>query len=1004
MHHPVASRCGAPSGDDVIKADDELRVASDGGLNEEILEELLALRSAADFRGLRAARPELAAPLLKSQLRELSAAPGYGAGFERLLYLLDAAEADIDVVWAEYERALNEATAAGEELAAEESAVREALDRGDLERVLELTVSAIPRAAAAGLGAGASMLHELRGLALLRRHSAERSADVESAIEELERARFLAPPGPPSGSVLMHLAFAYSDRLRGDLADNTEVAVELLRLAVVEVAGADVPDLAAMVDTNLAFGLMRRMRGERVDNLGEAVDACERALSHRSLERDPVDWAYSQLNLGDALDQLELTRGARGVSDRAKEPYEAVIRAAKAIPEKWLVGLAHHGVGRLYLRAAQLNVEDIVDAAESGHELSAEVDAQALAVAREQLERACAQLEDAEHQVYRGRALAGLAEALTLQDDVAAAIDVGRQALVILRPTNAPRACLAVAGQLGTQLAVAGRWDEATAVFRDAVAAADLTFYAQLERSSSDEEQRRAGNVYRWAAYAIARTGDAEGAALVLENGRAREIRRRIDSRREDSRLAELPESLRDAYVAAAAHLGSSPLGEDAAVASRAYAEVVSAIRDVPGYESFGAGARLEELTAAAEPGWPVIYVNPTPFGTLLVAVTADDGATSVSSAFVDGVTSTDVIMRLMVGAAPAPADEANGVVGEPTSYLFGISGPDDDDYAFGPALDELLPWLGEAIARPLWSLLSESRITGCTMIVCGPLALAPLHAATWQDGDRTCCLLDYVTVRHAPAAMVSSACLLRAAVTEASPRTLVAVADPTGDLPATGPEVTEISSFFAADDVACAFAAAADRHFLQARAASATFIHLASHAYAPLLAAGDAFVLLADGPLSADEIAGLARLDARLVVVSACQSAVSRLDDLPDEAISLGTTMIIAGAACTVASLWPVDDAATAMLMIRLYEEVLQNGYPPPTALRRAQLWLRDLSETAEADFLSKHPALAAEFRRRAETRELPGRRSGPGATGDDGPSIYGHPEYWAAFVAVGT
>jgi CHAT domain-containing protein/tetratricopeptide (TPR) repeat protein len=988
----------------VTEADDELGGASDGGLNEEILEDMFALRSAADLRALRAARPELAAPLVKNHLRELAAAPGYGAGFARLLSLLDAAEADIDGVWAEYERGLNEATAAGEELAVEESAVREALDRGDVEKVIELTASAIPRAAWAGLGAGVAMLHELRGLALLRRQSAERSADIESAIEELERARFLAPPGPPRGSVLMHLAFAYSDRLRGDLADNTEVAVELLRLAVAEVAGANVPDLAAMVNTNLAFGLMRRVRGERVDNLREAVDACERALSHRSLERDPVDWAYSQLNLGDALDQLELTRGARGVSGRAKEPYEAVVRAAEAIPEKWLIGLAYQGIGRLYLRVAQLAVEDIVDAAESGHELPAEVDPQALSVAREQFERACACLEDAPQQVYRGRALADLAETLTLQEDVPAAIDAGRQGLVILRPTNAPRACLAVAGRLGTQLAVAGSWDEATAVFRDAVAAADVTFYAQLERASSDEQQRRAGNVYRWAAYAIARTGDAEGAALVLENGRAREIRRRIDSRSDDPRLAGLPEKLRDAYVAAAARLGSSPLGEDAAVTSRAYAEVVSAIREVPGYESFGAGSHLEELTAAAEPSWPVIYVNPTPFGTLLVTVTADDGSTSVSSAFVDGVTSADVIMRLMVGAAAAPADEADGVVGEPTSYLFGISGPDDDDYTFGPALDELLPWLGEAIARPLWNLLSEAHIAGCTMIVCGPLALAPLHAATWQDGERVCCLLDYLTVRYAPAAMVASGCLLRAAATETSPRTLVAVADPTHDLPATGPEVTEISSLFDDGGVACAFAASADRQFLQARAASATFIHLACHAHAPLFAAGEAFVLLADGPLSGDEIAGLARLDARLAVVSACQSAVSRLDDLPDEAISLGTTMIIAGAACVVASLWPVDDAATAMLMIRLYEEILQNGHPPPTALRLAQLWLRDLSETAEADFLSKHPALAAEFRRREETRELPGRRSGPGATGDDWPSIYGHPEYWAAFVAVGT
>ena len=89
------------------------------------------------------------------------------------------------------------------------------------------------------------------------------------------------------------------------------------------------------------------------------------------------------------------------------------------------------------------------------------------------------------------------------------------------------------------------------------------------------------------------------------------------------------------------------------------------------------------------------------------------------------------------------------------------------------------------------------------------------------------------------------------------------------------------------------------------------------------------------------------------------------------------------------VASLWPVNDAATAMLMIRVYEEILKDGHSPPTALRRAQLWLRDLSETAEAAFLSKHPWLAAEFRRRAERRELPGQRTSPRADSHGGSGI---------------
>ncbi|MDX6450659.1 MAG: hypothetical protein QOH16_708 [Gaiellaceae bacterium] len=316
-------------------ADDDVPAERHDGLSERLLQELFALRAAADLRSLLAARPELVGALVRNQLRELAAAPAYSPGFERLLSLLTDADTDIDAAWAEYERLMNDATAVGDKLADVETAVREALDGGDIDGVLELTASAIPRPAAAGLGVGVSMLRELRGLAFLRRQSSDRIAEVENGITELERARVLAPPGATLASVLMHLAFAYSERLRGDRADNAEAAVEMLSLSVLEVADADAPDLAAMVDTNFAFALMHRARGDRVENLREAVGACERALTHRSLERNAVDRAYSQLNLGDAVDQPEIARGEDGVSGRLKEPHEEVVRSADAMPEKW---------------------------------------------------------------------------------------------------------------------------------------------------------------------------------------------------------------------------------------------------------------------------------------------------------------------------------------------------------------------------------------------------------------------------------------------------------------------------------------------------------------------------------------------------------------------------------------------------------------------------------------------------------------------------------------------
>ena len=135
-----------------------------------------------------------------------------------------------------------------------------------------------------------------------------------------------------------------------------------------------------------------------------------------------------------------------------------------------------------------------------------------------------------------------------------------------------------------------------------------------------------------------------------------------------------------------------------------------------------------------------------------------------------------------------------------------------------------------------------------------------------------------------------------------------------------------------------------------------------------------DAAVELADDTVSAFDLTELPALTTRLVAMSACQSALSEIAGMPDEVASIGTAMVAAGSACAIASLWSVDDAATALLMVRAYEEMRRNGRRPPEALRRAQLWLGDLTTAAEDAFLDAHPPLRAEFGHRAATGNAPG------------------------------
>lgn len=94
------------------------------------------------------------------------------------------------------------------------------------------------------------------------------------------------------------------------------------------------------------------------------------------------------------------------------------------------------------------------------------------------------------------------------------------------------------------------------------------------------------------------------------------------------------------------------------------------------------------------------------------------------------------------------------------------------------------------------------------------------------------------------------------------------------------------------------------------------------------------------NGFLRLQEIYNL-RLPAELVVLSACQTALGR-EVKGEGLVGLTRGFMYAGAKRVVASLWQVDDLATAELMKAFYRNMLQGGLSPSAALRDAQLEIR--------------------------------------------------------------
>lgn len=89
-------------------------------------------------------------------------------------------------------------------------------------------------------------------------------------------------------------------------------------------------------------------------------------------------------------------------------------------------------------------------------------------------------------------------------------------------------------------------------------------------------------------------------------------------------------------------------------------------------------------------------------------------------------------------------------------------------------------------------------------------------------------------------------------------------------------------------------------------------------------------------GFMRLDDIYDL-KLDADLVVLSACQTALGK-DVRGEGLIGLTRGFMYAGSRQVLASLWKVDDAATAEFMKRFYRAMIKDKLPSVAALKRAQ------------------------------------------------------------------
>jgi CHAT domain-containing protein len=170
--------------------------------------------------------------------------------------------------------------------------------------------------------------------------------------------------------------------------------------------------------------------------------------------------------------------------------------------------------------------------------------------------------------------------------------------------------------------------------------------------------------------------------------------------------------------------------------------------------------------------------------------------------------------------------------------------------------------------------------------------------------------------------------------------------------------------------------------------------IHIASHYQFTPGSSNDSFLLLGDGTrMSLSDIK--AKLDLQyvdLLTLSACQTAFGGGEDANGmEVEGLGAVAQRQGAKAVLASLWPVADKSTALLMQNLYRLHKDQHLSKGAALQQAQLLLLH----GAADVSSASPERGAHALA-PPTQKADTFHADPAAP-------FAHPYFWAPFILIG-
>lgn len=805
-----------------------------------------------------------------------------------------------------------------------------------------------------------------------------------------------------------NLATAYSERILGDRAENIETAIDHYHAALEVYTRQNFPEQWAATQNNLATAYRNRIRGDRGENIEVAISLLEATLEVRTRQNFPRGWAATQNNLG--LAYSDRIRGDRGENIKVAIAYfenSLEVRTYQDFPQDWAAtqnNLANAYAGRILGNRAE-NIEMAINYYQASLKVRTHN--------HFPIDWAATQNNLANAYVERilGNRIGNIKMAIAYLDKV----------LEVYKTSNFPSDCRDAAASQGQLYAETGQWPQASAAYSQAIEADATLFQTALQRVGQEAELQRTRDLYGQAAYAFAQIGELPMAVVALEKGRARLLRDYLERNRRD--LARLPELGHEAlyrrYVDSSQqwqNLSQQTNREQMDIDANSMTlrsssgrlqqieklqadihTIVQEIQTIPDYEQFMTTLpieRIQSLAAAA----PLVYLLPTPFGGLALVIKSH----TIHSLPLPQLT-TDALLAKIRGS---DENALGGYLGAYQQWLSVTSNQqlsqaeqDQATSSWLTAVNEITSWLWQAVMGDVVTWLTDHQLTEAVLIPAGLLGLLPLHAA-WTDDPTAVAgrryALDHITFRYA-----ASAHALQESQTIAnavSTTSLLAIDNP------------DVSLTFSHDEIQAALATLPHHHHLSGSAATKqaviaaltnhTVVHFSTHGQSGWREPLSSSLLLADGQLTLGEILEMRLPGIRLAILSACESGIPGTN-LPDEVINLPTGLTQAGVAGVVGTLWSVLTMSTAMLTARFYHLWQEKNLDPATALRQAQIWLRDSTDGEKmAYFQSELPEFAQLKGLPPETAQTFFQKV---VLSDPNDRSFAHPFHWAAFTFTG-